>query len=287
MPEEVRRLRAPWPMLWREVPHLTADLEREFRFGQRVAMTERGFLLGGTIKGGSSSMWLPASADTYEAFLRWKTIDGFIEDGDPGDYEDLCALLRLFEIELVNARTHAAGGERARFRRDFGALYPIMLGILKELPPAHLASEELRRIQVGGWGPDAAKGSAYHEGTVYLYDFAVRGARRTCMGLLLHELGHAHEHAFAPAVRDELRRIYSKLAPASAFFGIEYLLDVQSRCLYQRMAFEEFLAETYLAYTACGAALRAFIEAQPHDLREAWRHAYAIFRTSFENFEYE
>ncbi|HVY61165.1 MAG TPA: hypothetical protein VHF22_05895 [Planctomycetota bacterium] len=287
MPEEVRRLRAPWPYLWREVPHLTAELEREFRFGQRVALTERGYILGGTIKGGSSSMWIPASAETYEAYLRWKTIDGFIEDGDPADYEDLRTLLRLFEIELVNARSHGPPEERTRFRRGLGALYPMVLGILKELPPSHLERPELRRIQLGGWGPDAAKGSAYHEGTVYLYDFAVRGARRTCLGLFLHELGHAHEHALAEAQREDLRAIHHRLAAASCFLGIEYLLDPASRVSYQRMAFQEFLAETYLLYTACGGALRDFIEAQPAELREAWRHAYSIFRTTFDHFEYE
>ena len=53
------------------------------------------------------------------------------------------------------------------------------------------------------------------------------------------------------------------------------------------MAFEEFLAETYLVYTACGGALRTFIEGQPTEVREAWRHAYSIFRTSFDNYEYE
>jgi hypothetical protein len=287
MPEEVRRLRAPWPSLWREVPHLTAELERDFRFGQRVSATERGFILGGTMKGGSSSMWLPASADTYEAYLRWKTIDGFQEDGDPADYEELLGLLALFEVELVNARGQGPASERTRFRRDLGALYPMLLGMLKELPPSHLERDELRRLQVGGWGPDAAKGSAFQDGTVYLYDFAVRGARRTCAGLFLHELGHAHEHALARDDRDELRRLYGAIAPSSAFFGIEYLLDPQSRVSYQRMAFEEFVAETYLAYTACGGALRAFIETQPDALREPWRHAYSIFRTGFDHFEYE
>src|SRR5713101_5889381 len=91
MPDEVRRLRVPWPSLAREVPHLTPELEREFRFGQRVALTERGFLIGGTIKGGSSSMWVPGTADQFEAFLRWKQLDGFIEDGEATDFEELRA----------------------------------------------------------------------------------------------------------------------------------------------------------------------------------------------------
>jgi hypothetical protein len=287
MPDEVRTLRAPWRTLTREIPGLTPELEREFRFGQRVALTERGFLLGGTMKGGSSSMWVPASAGEYEAFLRWRMIDGFLEDGAPGTFEDLEALLAIFDIDLVNARAAAQGGERHRFRRELGAIYPILLGVLRELPPAHLERDELSRIQLGGWGPDSAKGSAYQDGTVYLYDFAVRGARRTLMGLVLHEIGHAHEHSLTSAARDELRIAHALLGRTSAFFGIEYLLDAASRRLYQAMAFEEFAAETYLAYTACGAALRAFIEAQTCAAREAWRAAYEVFKQSFEGAEYE
>jgi hypothetical protein len=288
MPEEVRRLRAPWPPLAREVPHLTPELEREFRFGQRVALTERGFLIGGTIKGGSSSMWIPGTADQFEAFLRWKQIDGFIEDGDPSDFEDLEALLREHDIELMNGRAHQMNmGDPHEFRRELGSVYPILLGILRELPPSHLAREELERIQVGGWGPDAAKGSAYQDGTVFLYDFAVRGARRTLIGLFLHELGHAHDHTIQGHDRDELRECYSRLVRYESLFGIEYLLDAASRRAYQRMAFEEFVAETYLAYTACGGALRAFIDGREPTAKDAWRAAYDIYRLGFEGVEYE
>jgi hypothetical protein len=290
MPDEVRRLRAPWPALAREVPNLTADLEREFRFGQRIAMTERGFLMGGTIKGGSSSMWFPATADQYEAYLRWRLIDGFTEEGDPAAFQDLMALLKVFGVQLVNARG-ASGGDPEkthRFRRDLGAIYPLLLGMLRELPPAHLTRDELLRIQMGGWGPDAAKGSAYQDGTVYLYDFAIRGARRTLIGLFLHELGHAHEHALSTDIESELKACYARIARANSFFGIEYLLDAAARCAYQRMAFEEFVAETYLAYTACGGALRSFIETQAvPEVMTAWRIAYALFRETFEGFEYE
>ena len=52
---------------------------------------------------------------------------------------------------------------------------------------------EFAALQIGGWGPDSAKASAYDRGAVLMYDFAIRGARRTFMGLFLHELGHAHE----------------------------------------------------------------------------------------------
>lgn len=287
MPDEVRRLRAPWPSLAHEIPTLTPQLEREFRFGQRVSLTERGFLLGGTIKGGSSSMWLPASDDQYEAYLRWRSIEGFRDEGDRASFDELRALLEANGIELRNPRGRGGPEDRHRFRRDLGELYTVLLGILRELPPSHLERQELARIQVGGWGPDAAKGSAYQDGTVYLYDFAVRGARRTLLGLFLHELGHAHEHALLSSTRAELREIYARLIRLDAFFGMEYLLDAASRRAYQRLSFEEFIAETHLAYTACGAALRAFVEERGSEAQGLWRVAYALFRESFEGVEYE
>lgn len=290
MPDEVRRIRAPWPSLAREVPHLTSDLEREFRFGQRVAMTERGFLVGGTIKGGSSSMWLPATEDQYEAYLRWRSIEGFLEDADISGFEELLAIAEANEIQLDygrNATPKGSEGGPLRFRRDFGAIYALLAEIMRELPPSHLRRDELRRIQIGGWGPDAAKGSAYADGTVYVYDFAVRGARRTLMGLFLHELGHAHEHAMAATTRAELREQYGRIVKAGALFGMEYLLDAESRRAYQRLSFEEFVAETHLAYTACGGGLRGFIETHGAEAKEAWRIAYAIYRETFEGFEYE
>jgi hypothetical protein len=285
MPAEIRALRDPWPSLAGRVPGLTPALERDFRFGQRVTLTERGFLLGGTIKGGSSSMWVPAPREVYDAYLGWRAIDG-VEDGAPdrAAFEQLGALLGLYGVELVD------GDERPprapRFRRELGAIYALMLGALRELPAAHLERGELARIQLGGWGPDGAKASAYVTGTVHLYDFALRGARRTFAGLFLHELGHAHERALAPAARGALVRSYGAIVEAGALFGVEFLQDAASRRGYQRFAFTEFLAEFYLAYTACGEALRGHAAAAPQGARTAWRRAYEAFRESFGGIEY-
>jgi hypothetical protein len=287
MPDEVRALRAPWPALAGEVPGLTRELEREFRFGQRVSATEKGFLLGGTMKGGSSSMWLPVGRDQFESFLRWRSIDGFVEGGDDGARDELIHFLAGCGIELAGARATATEADPAPFRRDLAQVYPLMLAILRELPREHLRRDVLRRIQLGGWGPDAAKASAYEAGTVHIYDFAVRGARRTFVGLVLHELGHAHEHSLAADHKEALRRAHATLARTACFYGIEYLLDSASRIAYQRLALEEFIAETYLAYTACGGALRAWIEGRAPEERAAWRSAYAVYADTFLGAEYE
>lgn len=287
MPEEVRRLRAPWPSRVGEADGLTPALEKEFRFGQRVSATERGFLLGGTMKGGSSSMWLPVGIAEHQAFLRWRALEGFSDGPDTGELAALTTLLKGLGIALTCGRAAGIGEPDRGFRRDLAGVYALLLSILRELPADALRRAAIRRIQIGGWGPDAAKASAYDAGTVYLYDFAVRGARRTCAGLVLHELGHAHEHALAEDHRSALRRAYAVLAPAGAFYAIEYLLDAASRVVYQRMAFEEFVAETHLAYTACGGGLRAFIDAFDGDVKRSWRLAHEVFQGSLGGVEYE
>ena len=47
MPDEVRALRGAWPSVAHDVPELDEELEQEFRFGQRITRTERGYVLGG------------------------------------------------------------------------------------------------------------------------------------------------------------------------------------------------------------------------------------------------
>ena len=61
MPADVRALADPWHSRVGDIPGLTPDLEREFRFGQRVVLIDGRYRLGGTIKGGSSAMWVPAA----------------------------------------------------------------------------------------------------------------------------------------------------------------------------------------------------------------------------------
>src|SRR5580698_9678456 len=82
MPAEVRKLRDQWPSQRERVPDLTDELEKEFRFGQRISKTERGYFMGGPIKGGTSSMWYPAKTEDYQAYQRWRKIEGLVEGRD-------------------------------------------------------------------------------------------------------------------------------------------------------------------------------------------------------------
>lgn len=292
MPEAVRELRHDWPSLVERVEDLTCELEQDFRFGQSITKTDRGYVMGGTLKGGSSSMWYPATRQQYHAYKRWRNLEGLYEARDDQAYCELQRLLEAHDIELVTRRQAAPN---ARKRRDafphpgYGQLYAHMLAILPQLPPEHLGRSTLRRIQLGGWGPDAAKASAYlrDEAAVLMYDFACRGARRTFLGLFLHELGHAHEAALSEAERDRLHAAYQVLVEADAFFGVEFLLDPDTRKLYQKFVFVEFLAETYMIYASCGAALRERIAELPEGPRRAWEDVYDCFRTSFSGAEYE
>lgn len=288
MPDEVRALRGPWPSVAADVPDLTWELEQDFRFGQRISRTDRGYVMGGTMKGGSSSMWYPATKAQYQAFRRWTTREGIAEGRDDEAFARLTALLERGGVELCTRRGAPPGRRAAADPTPFpgyGPLYGAMASILEALPDAHLARPTLRRIQLGGWGPDAAKASAYHEGAVLMYDFACRGARRTFLGLFLHELGHAHETALSEAEKDVLYASYKALSEADAFYGVDFLVDAPTRILYQKFVFVEFLAETYMVYAACGQALRDHIAASP--AREAWERAYEVLRASFGGVEYE
>lgn len=290
MPDEVRALRGAWPSVAQDVPELDEELEQEFRFGQRITRTERGYVLGGPMKGGSSSMWQPATKEQYRAFRRWQTQEGLLEGRDDEAYARLRELLARHEVELVTRRGVAQGRKGVPDPEPFpgyGPLYGHMAAILEALPEQHLRSETLQRIQLGGWGPDAAKASAYHERSVLMYDFACRGARRTFLGLFLHELGHAFETGLPDSAKDALYAGYKALSEADAFYGVEFLLDAATRVLYQKFVFVEFLAETYMVYAACGQALRDKIQSYPPPVREAWERVYDVLRTSFHGVEYE
>jgi hypothetical protein len=287
MPDAVRDLRAAWPSLASTIPDLTAELEREFRFGQRITKTERGYIMGGTLKGGSSSMWFPVERKQYQAFRRWQTREGVLEGRDDEAQARLAALLARHEVELVTRRgPPKKGAEGEPPNPAFGPLYGLMLQVLEALPVEHLARPALRRIQLGGWGPDAAKASAYDDGAVLMYDFACRGARRTFLGLFLHELGHAHEVSLAQAELAALGEAWRVLVDEDAFVGVEFILDAPTRCIYQRLVFAEFLAETYMLYAAMGEALRGTIEGLAPRARDAWRRVYELFRSTFHGVEY-
>src|SRR5262249_39492182 len=148
------------------------------------------------------------------------------------------------------------------------------LSALEALPEKHLARPQFKRLQLGGWGPDGAKASAYEKGSVLMYEFAIRGARRTFAGLLLHELGHAHEQGLAPLARVKLKNHTKIVSEADVFVGLEFLLEASTRRLHQKFVFEEFLAETSLIYTACGELLRRFVANQAGPVRTAWEEIY-------------
>lgn len=293
MPAAVRELRAPWPSQVQRVQDLTWELEQEFRFGQRITKTDRGYVMGGTMKGGSSAMWYPATREQYHAYQRWRNVEGLHEARDDDAYCELTRLLEPYDVMLVTRRKTAPHARRGRNDAfpwpGYGPLYRDMAPILRGLPEEHLRRDTLQQIQLGGWGPDAAKASAYQkrESAVLMYDFACKGARRTFLGLFLHELGHAHEVDLDEPTKDVLHAQYRVLVDNNAFFGIEFLVDPDTRKLYQKFVFEEFLAETYMIYVACGGGMREGIARYEGPVRAAWERVYEVFRDTFHGIEYE
>ena len=286
LPPEVKELRNDWPSLQDVIPGLTHELEKDFRFSLRVSKTKRGYFLGGTMKGGSSSMWHPSGPEAYRAYVKSRNIEGFQEGNDRRGYERMRALLKEHGIDLRTIRSRLAPDVND-FVPSYSGIYGLVDAILRVLPLTHLERREFSILQLGGWGPDSAKASAFKDNAILMYDFAIQGARRTFIGLFLHELGHAHEHALPEAAKSSLIAYYRVLARESAFMGIEFLCDRNIRKLYQKFVFNEFLAETYLHYVSCGQAFRDFIEAQEPPLQRAWQMVYKIFKESFEGWEYE
>ncbi|MFC1708382.1 hypothetical protein ACFL59_16440 [Planctomycetota bacterium] len=286
MPADVRALRGPWYSVASQVTDLTPEYEREFRFGKRVCRTDKGFLVGGSLKGGSSSIWSPAGTEIYEAYLAWRALEGIEPDEDQSGFMRLLDFLRAHGVSLRGGFADRLPVVPAPFDARYALVYPLLDAILRELPSAHVSRSQLTAVQIGGWGSDGAKASSFDRGIVHLYDFAIKGARRTLAGLFLHELGHAQEDAFTEEELARLERAHHTIVAERGLYGMEFLLSRDARIAYQTMSLNEFLAETYLAYTACGAKLRSFINRQTLCARDAWFSVYTTFRKAFSGIEY-
>lgn len=281
-PEAVAELRRPWQSLVGEVPDLTTELEREFRFGQRVTYFNGSYRMGGNIKGGSSSIWYPAGRADYDAYLAWRDREGIIPQEDRNAFEELQDLLDGAGTELRGP----GGRDEEPYEKRHGAIYRHALEAIRCLPWEHISGAELEAIQLGGWGPDSAKASAYDHATVMMYDFALKGARRTFVGLFLHELGHAHEKRLSRNDRVGLKKAFRTIVEKGLLIGVDYLLDVESRKAYQRTALNEFLAEMYMIYVSHGEDLRQWASDVGGEGRSACEAIYSIFQGTFGGIEY-
>jgi hypothetical protein len=288
MPDEARALGGPWTSLVGNIPDLTPELERDFRFGQTVFPFAGGFRLGGSLKGGSSTMWRPAARSDHQAYGAWKEREGVPDNReDLAAFEELAELLAANQVEFWNLGHQVAARRPAEYVPGRGWVYRTALAILRALPEEHLRRPEFAALQLGGWGPASAKASAYENGRVFIYDFALGGARRTLIGLFLHEMGHAHETAFSAPEIDELSQLHRPIAEGGALLGLEFLLDGESRKVYQQFLVSEFIAETYVAYTAAAGTLRELVTGSTGSAGAAWRRVYEIYRASFGGAEYD
>lgn len=287
MPDAMRVLEGPWTTLVGEVEGLTEDLERDFRFGQSVVEFGGGYRLGGSIKGGSSTIWSPVTQAEHDAYAAWERREGIPQHEDREAFDALVELLESNGIEVFNVGYRSSTRKPREYIASRGFLYRTIFDALRALPESHLARHEFARLQIGGWGPDSAKASAYDNGTVILYEFAIRGARRTFAGLFLHELGHAHETAMTEAQCETLIEAHAVIGAAYELVGLEFLLDGESRKIYQQFLVNEFVAENYVVYTSQGGFLRRFVEEQPDaEVKDAWKQVYEIFRETFDGAEY-
>jgi hypothetical protein len=289
MPEEVRCLGRSWTSLVGEIPGLTEELEFDFRLGQSAFPFADSYRLGGSLKGGSSTTWRPVGEEQYQAYQAWKQREGIPDQPeDIGAFEELAGVLAANQVEFWNLTSKFSPSLPAEYLPHRGWIYRTVLEVLSCLPGNHVSSESFSALQLGGWGPAAAKASAYENGRVYIYDFALGGAKRTMAGLFLHEMGHACEAGMSPGRIARLAELHAPIADANALLGLEFLLDAESRKVYQQFLVTEFIAETYVAYSAAGPALREHVAAQTEPgLAEAWSEVYALFRDDFGGVEYD
>lgn len=275
---EISALRMPWPRLAGRIEHLTLDLEDELRFGHIVSDVGDGYRLGGSIKGGSSSVWMTVSEDVYKGYLNWKQMESLSEEPDADAFYRLRHRLASVGISVRSYPDE--------YLPRHGGVYRMLEKVFCMFPDEHLVWLPLEEIVIGGWGPDAAKASAYKDGRIYLYDFVIGGACRTFIGITLHEIGHAFFAALRPEKRTALENAHRIISAGQALLGTEFLLDPESRVVYQEFLVDEFVAESYMVYVAQGARLRGYISRLPGELREAWRTVYGMYLDTFGGWAY-
>ncbi|RME88645.1 MAG: hypothetical protein D6785_00660 [Planctomycetota bacterium] len=285
---EIKALKEPWPSLGDEIPGLTEKLERAFRQGQGVFFTIKGYLLGGNIKGGSSCIWRKTTKDIYKIYKEWYQREGFRERISGKERERLKNFLKDHNIILLEGDRSARNADPKENIRIMipDECYALTYEILTHLPPHHLINPYFQKLQIGGWGPDSAKGSAFHNNTVMMYDLTVHGAKRTYAAILLHEIGHAHALLLEDDQQKELYEHFSALSKTEDWIGLEYYLGSNIRKEYQKNHFNEFLAETYLHYVVIGKDLPRFLEGMAPASMEHWKAVFQIFQNSFDDWEY-
>lgn len=277
-PREVAALRDPWDRLSGRLPGLSIELEDEFRFGHVVTAVGDEFRLGGSIKGGSSSVWITVGEEVDEGYRAWREVEGISTEPDAEAYYRLKHRLSALSIDM---RSHPE-----EYLPRHGGAYQLLEMLLGLLPDEHLLWLPLEMIVVGGWGPDAAKASAYRDGRIFLYDFVLGGARRTFAGILLHEMGHAFYSGLRPERKRAFENSHSVIACSGALLGTEFLLDATSRVVYQEFLVDEFAAEMYMAFVAQGGRLREFIRGLEGPGADAWRRVYGQYLDAFDGWAY-
>lgn len=286
-PNYLKELQYPWKSLVNKIPGLSPKMESEFRFGHRVSSTQQGYLIGGNIKGGSSGIWRLCSKKEYSIYQQWQKLEGIQDDPNPTYFRKLQSFLQLHSITLTCEPTLTeTSPQNNTFQPRFAQIYQLTYEILQLLPPQHLQHNKFQKLQLGGWGPDSAKGSAYFQNTVIMYNFAIKGAKRTFLGLLLHEIGHSWESTLNQQQKQKIYPLYTQLCHSNSLIGLEYLLDAESRKNYQKLQLSEFLAENYLHYIVLGQKFLEYTKNFSKTAQKIWQKILQFYKKQFYNHTY-
>lgn len=159
------------------------------------------------------------------------------------------------------------------------------LEIMELLPENHLRNSHFKELILGGWGGGAAKGSEYDKPTVHIFSFAIDGARRNFLCMLLHEIGHSffsYITSESPSLKKRMELLFKNL-DLSHFrnLAIDFIFGKSSRLTQISSSASEFYAEFYLWYVVQGTRIKIFAESLEQTQKDLIIEIYDIYKENF------
>ncbi|MCX7804158.1 MAG: hypothetical protein N3A38_03105 [Planctomycetota bacterium] len=265
----------------------------------------------GTLSGGMTMLVESAGEADLVAYHGWRKIEGFEDIGVEKTLDALENLRRF--LDGVNSERASLGmpplvlsgrGERYIHRtfeelqrpgtqlhprrqvfEQMGGIYRAVEQILDALPRPHMFNPHIREIMLGEGVSSSVRGSEYvpEQGQVVMFTLALGAARRTFVGLFLHELGHAMARRMLEDDSEAgfFEERHGFLRATGAFLGVDFWIGREDRVFYQT-DIEEFLAETFMHYVAAGDCLRAHIASfGDGKIARCWTEVYEAFRDRY------
>ncbi len=315
LPADLAIASSDWPSLVGKIPYLDVRLEQSFRFGhgiwRAVVLKDATYEKWGTLSGGMTMLVESAGETELVAYHGWRKVEGFEYIGAEKTLDAIESLRRF--LDGVNDERATLGmpplvlsGRGERYVRktfeelqrpgtqlhprrqvfeQMGGIYRSVERILDELPRPHLFNPYLKEISLGEGVSSSVRGSEYvpEHGQVVMFTLALGAARRTFVGLFLHELGHALARRMLGDAAEAkfFEERHGFLRAKGAFLGVDFWIGREDRVFYQT-DLEEFLAETFMHYVAAGDCIRAHMASiDDGKVARCWAEVYEAYRDMY------